>query len=291
MNNYPAPAKVNLHLAITACLPNGYHTLDTSFVYVDVHDNLTITLSDTLEVTCSETALNGDQNLVFQVLRAFKEAHAVALGLNVYIDKQLPSQAGLGGGSSDAAAALMVANKLWQVNASQDELISFAKYFGADIPCFLFGQASLAVGVGERLTPYLSGIPREFVVLAWPGEGVSTAAAFHQFDKNEFHALTDEKSKAKVRARSDAGNFQLGYNDLERSAISLCAPLKKLLGVMRENAVRAWMSGSGSACVALCKSEDEARMLVDLLNQEALVSWVHVGHFQDMHPLINKIGA
>jgi len=291
MNNYPAPAKVNLHLAITDVLPDGYHRLDTSFVYVDVQDDLTITLSDILEVTCSEAALNGEHNLVFQVLQAFQKKYAVKLGLKVFVDKHLPSQAGLGGGSSDAATALMAANTLWGVNVSKAELIAFAKPFGADIPCFLFGQASLAGGVGEQLTPYSSLIPSEFVVLAWPGEGVSTEAAFQQFDKNKFHALTDEISEAKVRARSDAGNFELGYNDLEDSAVSLCAPLKKLLSVMRENAVRSWMSGSGSACVALCQSEEKAKELVDLLNQKALVSWVYIGHFQNIHPFDHKIGA
>jgi len=288
-NHYPAPAKVNLHLAVTDVLDNGFHALDTSFVYVDVQDNLSITLSDKLNVTCSEEALSGESNLVYQVLRAFQEKYAVSKGLDVFIEKHLPAQAGLGGGSSDAATALMVANRLWQTGCSSDELIDFAKPFGADIPCFLFAQASLAQGIGEKLSPYTKHIPNEYVVLAWPGVGVSTAAAFAHFDKNEFHALTDEKAGAKVRARSDAGDFELGYNDLEKSAIALCSPLKDLLSLMRQQSIRAWMSGSGSACVALCHSKEDAQSLVALLQQKALVSWVHIGHFMPRHPL--KIGA
>jgi 4-diphosphocytidyl-2-C-methyl-D-erythritol kinase len=118
---------------------------------------------------------------------------------------------------------------------------------------------------------------------------VSTVAAFKHFDENKFHALTDEKAEAKVRARSDAGDFELGYNGLEKSAIALCPPLADLLLLMRKQSIRAWMSGSGSACVALCHSKDDAQDLVALLQQKALVSWVHVGHFMSKHPL--NIGA
>jgi 4-diphosphocytidyl-2-C-methyl-D-erythritol kinase len=289
MNKYLAPAKVNLHLAVTGVLDHGFHALDTSFVYVDAYDILSIAPSDTLQVRCSIEALSGESNLVYQVLKAFQEKHDVTQGLAVLIEKHLPAQAGLGGGSSDAATALMVANKLWQIGCTKEELIDFAKPFGADIPCFLFTQASLAQGVGEKLTPYTKDIPSEHVVLAWPGEGVSTAAAFKHFDENKFHALTDEKAGAKVRARSEVGDFELGYNDLEKSAIALCSPLQDLLLLMRQQSIRAWMSGSGSACVALCHSEDDAHKLVALLQQKALVSWVHVGHFLPKHPL--NIGA
>jgi len=293
MSSYLAPAKVNLHLAITNIRDDGLHELDTSFVFVDVGDELTIKPSAQLAVTCSDSALNGENNLVYKVLSAFREKYQIKVGLDVWIDKKLPAQAGLGGGSSDAATALLVANDMWGIHASTDDLINFAAPFGADIPAFLFGQASLARGVGEKLRAYPLPLPRQNIVLAWPGEGVSTALAFRHFDKNEFHALTDEKTAAKVRARSDDSSFKLGFNDLEESAIALCKPVASLLTQMRAEAVRAWMSGSGSACVALCDSPEQAKMLVSFLEKEALASWVHVGHFIAEHPLQkkNKIGA
>ncbi len=296
-HKYAAPAKVNLHLAVTRTREDGYHELDTSFVYVDVGDTLTIKSADDLHVRCSDESLDGEQNLVYQVLKAFGQKFQTKfqfnLGLDVFIEKKLPSQAGLGGGSSDAATALMVANVLWGIDCSKEELIAFATPFGADIPCFLFGQASMAKGVGENLLPYTEEIPTQFVVLAWPGVGVSTAKAFAHFDENKFHALTDEKAAAKVRARSDDGSFELGFNDLEQSAISLCSPLAMLLQSMREKSDRAWMSGSGSACVALCDSSKQAEELVGFLQEEALAAWVHIGHFVLKHPLQSKndIGA
>jgi len=282
---YPAPAKVNLHLAITDVREDGYHALDTSFVYVDVGDILHINLADRLEVRCSDAALSGEKNLVYQVLAAFKKKYNIQLGLDVYIEKVLPSQAGLGGGSSDAATALMVANRLWDVGCDVDELIHFAVVYGADIPCFLFGQASSALGVGDKLIPYLDDVPLQNIVLAWPGAGVSTARAFQYYDENNSHALTEEKSAAKVRARSDGLGFELGYNDLEPSAISLCKPLAAMLMRMREKSERAWMSGSGSACVAVCHSSKQAQELVRDLQNSSLATWVHMGRFCHKHPV------
>ncbi len=281
---YLAPAKVNLHLAVTAVRDNGYHELDTSFVYVDVGDKLHIAAADLLCVTCSEAAFTGEQNLVYQVLQAFRQQHAITTGLSIHIDKHLPAQAGLGGGSSDAATALLVANTYWGIDLKPHQLIDFATPFGADIPCFLFQQASAAMGIGEQLKPYQGSIPQDYIVLAWPGEGVSTAAAFQHFDHQNFYALTDEKGVAKVRARSADEAFDLGFNSLEKSAIALCPSIAKLLAGMRKTTERVWMSGSGSACVAVCHSVKEADALANDLQQQQLATWTHVGHFLPQHP-------
>ena len=285
MTSYQAPAKVNLHLAITDIRDDGYHVLDTSFVYLDIWDTLHIEPAEELQVSCSEAELSGESNLVYQLLSAFKKKYGIKSGLRVHIEKKLPSQAGLGGGSSDAATALMVANKLWDVHASTDEMIKFAAPFGADIPCFLFLQASLASGIGESLKPYNKTIPVGYVLVAWPGIGVSTALAFRHYDENKFHALTREKTAATVRARSGDTVFETGYNDLEESAVFLCHPLEALLSKMRQYSDRAWMSGSGSACVAICHSSEQADKLAALLQGQKLATWMHIGHFMQMHPL------
>jgi len=288
MNKYLAPAKVNLHLAITNVRDDGYHELDTSFVFTDLHDELTIKLAPDLLVRCSIPAFDGPSNLVYQILSAFRIKYQVKQGLDVFIKKNIPAQAGLGGGSSDAATALLVANRLWGIGASPQELINFAVSFGADIPCFLFGKASTAKGIGERLVAYAGQIPDQCMVLAWPGEGVSTAQAFAHFDRNEFHALTEEKAAAKVRARSDGDGFEMGFNDLEQSAITICAPLAKMLKVMREKSERAWMSGSGSACVAVCSTLHQAENVVSILQSQNLATWTHIGHFVREHPLVKE---
>jgi 4-diphosphocytidyl-2-C-methyl-D-erythritol kinase len=284
MNRFPAPAKINLHLKVTRTLDNGYHELDTSFVYVDVGDTLTITPSEELIVTCSESSLNGEKNLVYKVLHALQKQFGVQSGVTVHIDKALPHEAGLGGGSSDAATALMIANQTWGLNLSIDTLISFAAPFGADIPCFLFGQASLAHGVGEKLVEYPGAIPDGALLLAYPGAGLSTATVFNCYD----HALagdttlTHQVATDTIRARSGR---PIGENDLEACACYLSCEVERLLSQMRKLSETAWMSGSGSTCVALFKERQQAEEAAGMLQQQQLATWTHVGELLKEHPI------
>ncbi len=313
-----APAKINLHLMITATLADGRHALDTSFAFIDVCDSLHITDSKQLSVRCSIVSLSGEKNLVFQVLQALKEKHRVQQGLDIYIDKKLPAEAGLGGGSSDAASALLAANQRWGLQLSKQELIDFSANFGADIPCFLFGKASLATGIGEKLIPYPEAMPCAYVCLARPNKGLSTKEVFQHFDhqehkrnqlflkdKNrhnqiqkeasELHKtqspLTHQASADTIRAASQ-GKVSIGENALEKSAIALLPEVGLLLQAMRQKGGLAWMSGSGSTCIALCSTQQQASLLANNLQQKGLASWTHAGKLLDKHPaFVNNIGA
>jgi len=295
MSSFPAPAKINLHLKVTRTLANGYHELDTSFAYVDVADRLTITPAEQLQVSCSDPSLSGDNNLVYKVLDALRRKHGVAAGLAVHIEKLLPAQAGLGGGSSDAATALLVANEHWQLSLSTEELIEFAVPFGADIPCFLFGQASLATGIGDRLTVYPEALPQQWLLLAHPGTGLSTPEVFHCYDRRHQAAtLTRDSGADTIRGHSGtvAGGELLGSNDLEACACELSTEVDTLLREMRSVSERAWMSGSGSTCVAMFAERQQAETAADLLRQRQLADWIHVGKLMKMHPLRSiNIGA
>ncbi|MES0372046.1 MAG: 4-(cytidine 5'-diphospho)-2-C-methyl-D-erythritol kinase, partial [Mariprofundaceae bacterium] len=272
MSTFPAPAKINLHLKVTRTLENGYHELDTSFVYVDIEDQLTITPADQLDVTCSKPHLSGESNLVYQVLDAFRNQYGILSGLSVHINKLLPDQAGLGGGSSDAATALMIANRYWKLNLSTEELITFATPFGADIPCFLFGQASLASGIGDRLSIYPEELPKEYVLLAHPGIGLSTPTVFNCYDQQpkSASALTHHNRTDTIRARSE---IAIGSNDLEACACLLSPEVASLLKEMRAVTKTAWMSGSGSTCIALFASRQEAEDASSVLQERKLSNW------------------
>jgi len=273
----PAPAKINLHLRVTATLDNGYHALDTSFAFVDVCDWLHIGRSDTLEVTCSRDHLNGADNLVQQLLFQFQQQHGVRQGVRIHIDKRLPEQAGLGGGSSDAATALLAVNQLWGLHLSRQQLIDFAAPLGADIPCFLFGSASLACGIGEKLRPYPRPLPAETLLIAHPGAGLSTAAVFAQHDC----ALTPQMTADTMRAPSEAA---IGCNDLQSAATKLLPSIANLLAAIDDNAQLAWMSGSGSSCVGLFADRQQAVLCAEQLQRDGLATWVHVGCLLDRHP-------
>jgi len=295
MSTFPAPAKINLHLKVTRTLVNGYHELDTSFAYVDVEDRLAITPSEQLQVSCSDPSLNGEDNLVYKVLDALHRRHGVTAGLAVHIDKQLPAQAGLGGGSSDAATALLVANSHWQLSLSTEELIAFATPFGADIPCFLFGQASLATGIGDRLTIYPEALPQQWLLLAHPGTGLSTPEVFRCYDRQqEGAALTGDSGADTIRGHSETVTCRelFGSNDLEPCACELSAEVDTLLREMRNVSERAWMSGSGATCVALFEERQQAETAADSLRLRQLADWTHVGKLLKMHPLQSTdIGA
>ena len=118
----PAPAKINLHLHITGKRSDGMHELNTGFAFTQVCDELHFSDCDSLQVTCSFPHLSGERNLVFQLLQAFRIKYHIEHGLAVHIEKKVPEQSGLGGGSSDAATALLAANHIWNTHASIEEM-------------------------------------------------------------------------------------------------------------------------------------------------------------------------
>ena len=277
MLTLPAPAKINLYLHITAIRNNGMHELDTAFAFTEACDLLSFEASPNIQVSCSEPALSGEQNLVQQVLQAFKAQHNIIQGLHVHIDKHIPTQAGLGGGSSDAATAIMAANNIWNIHASRDVLIDFATAFGADIPCFLYGKASLASGIGATLSHYPQALPSQILLLARPASGLSTADVFRHFDST----LTTPNTLDTMRRDSPS----IGENDLEASACALNPDVAQLLACLRQQTDTAWMSGSGSTCVALFDSHQQAQHVSDLLHKKNLASWTHTGNICDIHPM------
>ncbi len=287
----PAVAKINLHLRVYGKGSGGYHNLDTSFVYVDVADTLVIHEANKLIVTCSEPNLNGEKNLVFRTLEALRRTFRVSRGLEVHVHKRIPIEAGLGGGSSDAATALAAANVLWRLNLERDRLIEFARTFGADIPAFLYGRASRARGIGDILQPLKFDPPGGDVVVAWPGSGLSTSAVFARFDADrgeEALELTPSGAGDILRTASRAvadASLPLGLNDLEQVACKMCPGLDALLTAMRAGGRRAWMSGSGTACVALVENAAAARELARALIRKGMATWTHAGRLLFRHPL------
>ncbi len=272
-----APAKINLHLVVRGRRKDGYHLLDTSFAFVDLCDELRCRpLQDSdLRVRCSQSQLSGKHNLVYRVLSRFREQHGVQQGMQIHIDKRIPVQAGLGGGSSDAATALLAANHMWNVHLNRQQLIEFAAPFGADIPCFLFGEASHAQGIGEQLSPYPEPLPSGTVLLAHPGAGLSTAAVFAEYDT----ALTPQNGTDTMRTPP------LGENDLLPAAKGLLPAISKMLDAIEQQAERAWMSGSGSCCIGIFPDRGQAEACARMLKEGALAQWTYVGSLLRKHPV------
>lgn len=173
-----APAKINWFLEITGRRSDGYHTLDTVFQTISLADELRFEPAHDLTLTCSDPSLPVDErNLVMKAARRLRETLNETRGAKIHLKKVSPMGAGLGGGSSDAAATLKGLLALWDRPLGDDALAALAVSLGADVPFFLKSGLCAASGIGDILTP-LAPLPKTWLVIVWPGFGVSTKEAY-----------------------------------------------------------------------------------------------------------------
>jgi len=180
---WPAPAKLNLFLHILGRRPDGYHELQTCFQFVDLCDDIHITVRPDGEIRRFRGAAGvaEDSDLCVRAARALKTAYGCALGADIDVFKRIPMGAGLGGGSSDAATCLVALNRLWGLNRPAPELAALGLNLGADVPVFVHGRAAWAEGVGDRLTPLFPPIapPEQTYLIIKPNVSVGTAEVFN----------------------------------------------------------------------------------------------------------------
>ena len=159
-----APAKVNLTLDVLGRRPDGYHALKSVMQTLELADQLDATPADTLLFTCDDESLSGDDNLVLIAARKLRELSGTKQGAHLHLVKRIPAAAGLGGGSSDAAATLWLLNQLWKLYWPRERLIDLAAAVGSDVPFFLWGGTALIEGRGEIVAP-LPPLPDHWLVL------------------------------------------------------------------------------------------------------------------------------
>lgn len=249
-----AYAKVNWALHVTGRRPNGYHELDMLMQTVSLCDTLELEPSEDLSLRCDRPDVPcGESNLILRAARALQQAAGCEKGARMRLTKRIPSQAGLGGGSSDCAAALRALNRLWALHLPDEALLDIGLRLGADVPFCLTGGLCRAQGLGERLTP-LSGpcAPRR-LLLVKPPEGLSTPEVFGAFDRLPPPPPADIDEAARALASGDDALLsRSAANMLTGAAISLCPAVGRTLDALRDlGASFCAMSGSGSACVAL----------------------------------------
>jgi 4-diphosphocytidyl-2-C-methyl-D-erythritol kinase len=183
----PSFAKINWNLRILGKRPDGYHEVRTVLQSVSLRDELTFELDEHITLTCTDPEIPTDStNLVVRAADALQE-RAGTKGAKIELKKTIPTKAGLGGASSNAAVALVALNRLWQLDLSQAELLEIAARLGADVPFFLTGGTALGTGKGSMITP-LSDVERKHLVIISPHASVSTAEAYSALS---LPALTD----------------------------------------------------------------------------------------------------
>lgn len=255
----PSHAKINLGLYVLGKRPDGYHDIWTIFQELEFHDVLYFTKRDApLTLTTNHPTLPvGDENLVCRAARAFAQKTGCPTQLAIHLEKQIPLGAGLGGGSSNAAAALRGLNQLFQVGTSQKELAALGATLGSDVPFFLHGGTAIGTGRGEQIEP-LPDLPPCWILLINPRIHVSSAWAY----KNINLKLTNFPTKNNVfsqqhNAVTDA--LRTLENMLEEPVIShypIIASIKNRL--LEEGAEWASMSGSGSTVFGVFKEKELA---------------------------------
>jgi 4-diphosphocytidyl-2-C-methyl-D-erythritol kinase len=258
-----ASAKINLDLRVLGRRPDGYHDVRTILQTLALHDTLVVESSReafVLEGDAAEMPLDRT-NLVWRAAEALWRAggrRGLPRGARVRVVKRIPSRAGLGGGSSDAAAALVALNRVWGIDASPGDLAPVAAALGADVPFFLMGGTALGVGRGEHLYPLEDLSPR-YVVLALPGFGVSTADAYRWLAADRRASGASRAGRAAVWAGWPEV-LSRGRNDLEAPVERRHAAIRRIRGRLgRAGAETARMSGSGSAVFGLFRAEGPAR--------------------------------
>jgi 4-diphosphocytidyl-2-C-methyl-D-erythritol kinase len=244
----PAPAKLNLFLHVIGRRADGYHLLQTLFRFLDYGDTLTFTrrADGAIRRIGDVPGVSEDQDLAVRAGRLLQAAAGATSGADIALDKRLPVGGGLGGGSSDAATALIALNRLWGLGWTRARLQQLALQLGADVPVFVFGRSAFAEGVGERLQAV--ALPPAWYVVLVPPVSVSTAAVFADPE------LTRNSDPIKIHGFS-AGP---GRNDLEGAMRRRHAQVAQHLDWLRQFGPAA-MTGSGACVFAAFDTEQSAQ--------------------------------
>lgn len=259
----PAFAKINLDLRVLGTRPDGFHDLKTVFQSLALFDNVTVTTRrGPLTVTCDEPDIPTDRrNLVW---KAASLLHRVSTGkssaprdLTIDLRKRVPAQAGLGGGSANAAMTLLALNALWKLDLDLATLTRIGARLGADVPYFLVGGTALGLGRGDDIYP-LADMPLVHVVILRPGFGVATADAYQWFDE-ESRRPSKEPTPRPVPPGWPAWSAIL-RNDLEAPVVRHHPAIGRIRqSLLDAGAAFAAMSGSGSAVFGLFERGEAAR--------------------------------
>ncbi len=262
---WPAPVKLNLELRILGQRVDGYHNLQTLFQLLNIGDELWIkpNSKSILELNSDYSEVAQEDNLVIKAARALlKYASNQLFGAHIKLNKRMPSGAGLGGGSSDAATTLVALNHLWGLNISNQKLCEIGAQLGADVPVFVNGYSAWAQGIGEVLTA--TDIPEKHFLIVYPECAISTGKIFSH------PALTRDDKPIKLRAtRPEVDLKSLGYNAFQPLVAELYPEVREALEFLNQYG-QAMLTGTGSSVFLTFDNEREASKISALCKQRWL---------------------
>ena len=270
----PAFAKVNLTLRVLGRRPDGYHEIQTVLQTISLHDLITFESHESgkLEVVCTDPEVPSDEsNLVHRAAALLRERCGLKQGARVTLEKNIPAQAGLGGGSADAAVALLGLSRLWNVETNKAELVELGARLGTDVPFFLDGGTALATGTGADIRP-LRDAPTTHLVVVTPGVKISTAEAYKALNAPALTKVGSAANLSVSRAESQFSGSLLEAmrNDFEAVVGRLHPEIGRAREALQGAGARgAMLSGSGSSVFGAFDSKGDAERAGGVLSAEA----------------------
>ncbi|HEY2826581.1 MAG TPA: 4-(cytidine 5'-diphospho)-2-C-methyl-D-erythritol kinase [Pirellulales bacterium] len=296
-----APAKINLFFEVLNRREDGFHEIESLIVPINIYDTLYLEKAPPGKVSFATrwiaaplmppiaaqhaipsatdlfgTLPQGEENHAIRAIRLLAQRAGIVCGAKLHLVKRIPAAAGLGGGSSDAAAALLAANCAWKLNWSIAQLATIAAEIGSDVPFFLLSRPAICRGRGEIIEP-VSGLGTINLVVVRPPEGLNTAAVYRQCQVGNPPLKVDSMINA-LRTNRLADFGRLAHNRLLAPARTLSKWVDHVLDVLKsENCPVIGMTGSGSSCFAICRSAVHARHIeARLKSRRATIGWVQM---------------
>ena len=274
-----APAKINLYLEILNKRPDGYHNIESVMHTISLFDILEFSQinEDKIELVCDNSALpsNDKKNLVYRAAEKFKEKYNIKQGIKIKLTKNIPMGAGLGGGSSDAAATILALNKIWEVNDNIKNLEELGATLGADVPFFMSGGVAKISGIGNIVEKINTKLSFDFVLVK-PNFGVSTPYAYSKvkFPLTNIHKIDNiinvlEKGMFDFESAKD-----LFFNRFEDFIFDEYQEIKQIRKVLEELGCASLMSGSGATVFGLVHDKENIDFILNELKKYSWNIWV-----------------
>lgn len=265
-----AYAKINIGLQVLFKRPDHYHELKMIMCRIQLHDTLLFRKSKKTRLLCTQNVCDIKDNIVYKTILFMKNLYQIEQGVQIYLIKRIRSKAGLGGGSSDAAATIRGLNRLWNLNLNQQQMHEIAENMGSDVPFFLEGKPSIVSGRGENLSN-ISPI-RLSLVLVFPDFQMSTQTVFSKFNVLEATNRFNELLSA-INNNDTYKIAQHSFNDLEYAVNTLISnssdninEIKKTL--MEYGAIGAFMTGSGSTVVGVISDKKKSNEIISKMKRK-----------------------
>jgi 4-diphosphocytidyl-2-C-methyl-D-erythritol kinase len=266
-----AYAKINLSLDVIRKRDDGYHDLKMIMQTIDLYDEIRLKIVDdgiNVETNLVEIP-KGKDNIAYKAANLIKEKYNLKKGIDIFIEKNIPSEAGMAGGSTDAAAVIKGMNKLFDLKITEENMISLAKCIGADVPFCIMGGTALSEGIGEKLTKLKPLLNVELVIVK-PDFSVSTGWAYNNLDLNDKSNRPDTEKLLDAVENKDilfiAKNMKNVFENLIAKEYKIVDEIKSTFE--EYGAIGSMMTGSGSAIFAIFDNEDIAKKAAVLLKEK-----------------------